>query len=183
MDGRPALIEELCNYTPFDERERSMVEDLQRFLQAHADCFDRNLAIGHVTGSAWVVDRALEAVVLAHHRKLGKWLQLGGHADGDSDVRRVAKREALEESGLEDVVPARRAIFDIDVHPIPAHAGEPAHVHYDLRFAFFADRGHAPRASAESHEVAWVPLAQIERYAIDDSVKRLVAKTPRLNGI
>ena len=154
-----------------------MAEQLRAFVAAHDDCFERTLAIGHVTGSAWVVDRAGEAALLTHHRKLGKWLQLGGHADGDGDIRRVARREALEESGLGDVALAREAIYDVDVHEIPARGLEEAHLHYDVRFAFYADRGGVPIASAESHAVAWVPLAEIERYAIDDSVRRLVAKT------
>jgi len=157
-----------------------MVDRLRGFVAMHEACFERTLAVGHVTGSAWVVDRNGSAALLTHHRKLGKWLQLGGHADGDSNVRGVALREAREESGIADLAPASDAIFDIDVHDIPARGEERAHVHYDVRFAFFADRGAIPVASPESHAVAWVPLAQIERFAVDDSVRRLVAKTPSL---
>ncbi len=157
-----------------------MAERLRAFVAAHADCFERTHLAGHVTGSAWVVDRAGKAAVLTHHRKLDKWLQLGGHADGDSDIRRVARREALEESGLAEIEPASDGIYDVDVHEIPARGAEPAHVHYDVRFAFYADREALPTASEESHAVAWIPLADIERFAIDDSVRRLVAKTPSL---
>jgi 8-oxo-dGTP pyrophosphatase MutT (NUDIX family) len=178
--GRKELIEELRSYRPFDERERTMVGRLDTFLRSHADCFERRLAVGHVTGSAWVVDRSLRTVLLTHHRKLGKWLQLGGHADGDPDIRSVALREAVEESGLAGIVLAQHAIYDVDVHKIPARSGEPAHLHYDVRFAFFADALRVPRASAESHEVAWVPLEKVEHLSIDDSVRRLVAKTGAL---
>jgi 8-oxo-dGTP pyrophosphatase MutT (NUDIX family) len=149
-------------------------------VTAHPDCFERTHRAGHVTGSAWVVDRAGEAAVLTHHRKLGKWLQLGGHADGDSDIRRVARREAVEESGLTEIESASDRIYDVDVHEIPARGAEPAHLHYDVRFAFYADRNARPAASEESHAVAWVPLAEIERFAIDDSVRRLAAKTRSL---
>ncbi len=180
MADRLSLLAELERYAPADEREAAMVAQLRAFVAANPDCFERTLADGHVTGSAWVVDRAGEAALLTHHRKLGKWLQLGGHADGDADVRRVALREALEESGLERIALASDAIYDVDVHEIPARTGEPAHLHYDVRFAFFAERDDAPAASDESHAVAWVPLAAIEGYAIDDSVRRLVAKTPAL---
>ena len=178
--GRRALLADLDRYDPVDAREREMAERLRAFVAAHEDCFERTLSIGHVTGSAWVVDRTGEAALLTHHRKLGKWLQLGGHADGDADVRRVAIREALEESGLPAVAPASDAIYDVDVHEIPARGMEAAHVHYDVRFAFFADRGDVPVASVESLAVAWVPLADIERFAIDDSVRRLVRKTGTL---
>jgi 8-oxo-dGTP pyrophosphatase MutT (NUDIX family) len=178
--SRRALLADLEAYVPANEREASMLSQLRAFVAEHDDCFERTLAIGHVTGSAWVVDRAGEAALLTHHRKLGKWLQLGGHADGDPDIRGVALREALEESGLARVTLARDAIYDVDVHEIPARGAEAAHFHYDVRFAFYADRGDVPIASEESHAVAWVPLAEIERFTIDDSVRRLVAKTPAL---
>jgi 8-oxo-dGTP pyrophosphatase MutT (NUDIX family) len=165
--SRRALLADLETYAPANEREAAMLSQLRAFVAEYDDCFERTLAIGHVTGSAWVIDPAGDAALLTHHRKLGKWLQLGGHADGDPDIRGVARREALEESGLAHVMLASDAIYDVDVHEI-------------VRFAFYADRGDVPIASEESHAVAWVPLAEIERFTIDDSVRRLVAKTPAL---
>ena len=177
MNGRVALLAELDAHVPYDARERDMIERTRAFVHANERCFERTHAAGHVTGSAWIVDRSLAAAVLTHHRKLEKWLQLGGHADGESDVRAVAAREAFEESGLGSLVFARHAIYDVDVHDIPARGDEPAHVHYDVRFAFFADRNERPVASAESHRVEWIPLDKLENYAIDDSVRRLAAKS------
>ncbi len=135
---------------------------------------------GHVTASAWVVDRTGRFALLTHHRKLGRWLQLGGHADGDADVRRVALREAIEESGICGIVSASPGVYDVDVHEIPALAAEAAHLHYDLRFAFYANPSDVPIVSGESHAVAWVPLADLEQYAIDESVRRLARKTASL---
>jgi len=178
--GRARLLADLAAYEPADARERAMAERVRAFVAANERCFERGLLAGHVAGSAWIVDRAGSAALLLHHRKLGKWLQPGGHADGDPDVRRVAYREAVEESGLRSLVLAREGIYDVDAHDIPARGTEPAHVHYDLRFAFFADRNEAPERNAESHAVAWVPLAGIEALGVDDSVRRLVAKTPGL---
>jgi len=177
---RRALLEELSGYRPYDARERTMVERLAAFVAAERRCFERTLKIGHLTGSAWIVDRNLERALLTHHRKLEKWLQLGGHADGDSDLRRVALREAREESGLRDLELARSSIYDVDVHEIPGRPNEPAHLHYDVRFAFFADPGAALAASQESHEVAWIPLERVDDLNVDDSVRRLIAKTQGL---
>jgi 8-oxo-dGTP pyrophosphatase MutT (NUDIX family) len=178
--GRRKLLDELAVHRPVDARERLMVERLSAFVAAEVGCFERSLASGHLTGSAWVVDRALERALLMHHRKLGRWLQLGGHADGDTDLRRVALREAREESGLREIALARPSIYDVDVHEIPARQNEPAHLHYDVRFAFFADPAAQLAPSAESHAVAWVRLAEIERLEVDDSLRRLIAKTPDL---
>ena len=179
-DGRARLVDELDAYVPDTPRERAMLSQVRAFVAENTACFERSSPAGHVTGSAWIVDRAGQFVLLTHHRKLGRWLQPGGHADGDSDVRAVALREALEESGLRSLAPAAEDIFDLDVHAIPARAGEPAHLHYDVRFAFFGDPGEAPVTSEESHAVAWVPLASVEQFDIDESVRRLVAKTARL---
>jgi 8-oxo-dGTP pyrophosphatase MutT (NUDIX family) len=180
--SRDGLIAELSAYRPGDSREAQMSEALLRFVRAEPHCFERSLEQGHVTGSAWIVDRELQRTLLTHHRKLGKWLQLGGHADGDSDIRRVALREACEESGLTSVVPARSEIYDVDIHEIPARGREPAHFHYDVRFAFFADPAEPLQLSDESHALAWVRLAEVRALGVDESVLRLVAKTPQLGS-
>lgn len=175
-----ALLRELAAYAPADARERDMVVELAAFVDAHADCFERRLRIGHVTASAWVVDESSTYALLTHHRKLDRWLQLGGHADGDPDVRRVALREATEESGLTAIRFAHDRIYDVDVHQIPARPDEPAHTHYDVRFAFIADRRAPLVVSDESHELAWMPVAALDDDRVDASVRRLARKTAQL---
>jgi 8-oxo-dGTP pyrophosphatase MutT (NUDIX family) len=159
-----------------------MRERLVAFVAENPEAFERSLLVGHVTASAWIVDPACTQALLTHHRKLGKWLQLGGHVDGDPDLRRAALREAHEESGLRSLRFASDAIYDLDVHPIPARPGEPAHDHYDVRFAFFADPVEPLVVSAESKELAWVPLDALRAYSADESVFRLARKTSRLSG-
>jgi 8-oxo-dGTP pyrophosphatase MutT (NUDIX family) len=178
--SRESLLAELRAYVPADAREAAMRDRLVAFLAAHPEAFERALAVGHVTASAWVVDRTRTRALLTHHRKLGKWLQLGGHADGDPDVRAAALREAREESGLASLRLAREAIYDLDVHRIPARPGEPEHDHYDVRFALEADSGEPLVVSAESKELAWIPLDALERYGADESVLRLARKTAGL---
>src|SRR5215510_11521790 len=97
-----------------------MTAALRQFVAANPNCFERSLQIGHVTGSAWIVDLDRTHALLTHHRKLNKWLQLGGHADGDPDILRVALREAREESNLDAIRPVSENIFDVDIHVIPA---------------------------------------------------------------
>ncbi len=178
--NRERFIAELSTYRAGDAREAAMADELLRFVRSEPRCFERSLLQGHITGSAWIVDRALRRTLLTHHRKLGIWVQLGGHADGDSDIRRVALREATEESGLSQIVLAQEAIYDVDVHPVPARSGEPAHLHYDVRFAFFADPSEKLHLSDESHALAWVQLDALETLGVDASVRRLAAKTRSL---
>lgn len=179
---RTGLLAELRAYGPFDAREAAMRERLAAFVAAQPRAFERALAIGHVTASAWIVDPARTRALLAHHRKLGKWLQLGGHVDGDPDVRAAALREAREESGLTSLRLVSERIYDLDVHAIPARPGEPAHDHYDVRFAFEADPAEPLVVNAESHALAWVALGDLPAYGADESVLRLARKTGALRG-
>jgi len=174
---RRALLAALAAHTPFDDAEARALAEIQTFVATHSDCFRRELATGHVTGSAWVLDREREHVLLTHHRKLGLWLQLGGHCDGDGDVARVAHREAQEESGLERIELLAPGVFDVDVHRIPARTAEPEHYHYDVRYLFEADRDATVRVSDESHDVAWVALERVADVATDASVMRMVRKS------
>lgn len=154
------------------------VEEVERFagfVHAHPWCCRRELDLGHLTGSAWLVDRAGERVLLTHHRKLGRWLQLGGHADGDPDLAGVALREAEEESGLGGLV-VGSAVFDLDRHWIPARGAEPGHWHYDVRFVVRATTREDFVVSEESHALAWRPVREVlEGDGYDASLRRMAA--------
>lgn len=174
---RVPLLNKLGDYHPHDHHERDMYEMLIRFVETESACFDRALPIGHVTGSAWIIDSTRTRTLLTHHFKLDRWLQLGGHADGDADILRVALREAREESGIEGVRPLSEAIFDVDVHPIPARGTEPRHLHYDVRFLLEADAAVPLVVSGESKALAWVALADITEYTTEQSIIRMVTKS------
>lgn len=145
------------------------------FLDEAHRPFEREQQDGHFTGSAWLVSADGEKVLLTHHRKLNRWLQLGGHADGDSDLAAVALREAEEESGLTglSVMPD---IFDVDRHWIPERKIEPGHWHYDVRYVVTATH-EAFVVGEESLELAWVSIrALAEAEDTDESLKRMAGK-------
>jgi 8-oxo-dGTP pyrophosphatase MutT (NUDIX family) len=169
---RQPLLKLLAAHRPFDESEAAMLQRTIDFVRAHDDCFERSLLVGHVTGSAWV--RGESGVLLLHHAKLNRWLQPGGHCDGDADVLRVTIKEAREESGLE-VEPVSTAIFDVDVHWIPQRGDVPGHWHYDVRFLLRAINGNVQH-NHESHGFRWVPLEEIRR-SEDESLRRMALKT------
>ena len=174
--SREDVIRQLRDYRARWKNEADTVDRFIAFLAAHPDGFERELKIGHVTGSAWVVNRAGTHVLLTHHKKLDMWVQLGGHADGDSDVFRVARRVAEEESGLEAIEPVWSRIFDIDVHRIPARENEPEHFHWDIRYAFRVAGSEVYRVSGESRDLAWVEIASLGAVTREESMLRMARK-------
>jgi len=152
----------------------------EALLAEGAAAFARERRAGHFTASAWLVSGDGRRVLLTHHRKLGRWLQLGGHADGDQDLARAALREASEESGLDGLVlepEPNPVIFDLDRHRIPEHGGVPAHWHYDVRYVVRARGEEAFTVSGESHALAWRPVADLaDAPGLDGSVRRMARK-------
>ena len=153
---------------------------MQRLVETRSDCFERRCWAGHVTASAWLLSPDGRRFLLTHHRKLGRWLQLGGHAEGDPDPVSVALREAREESGLLDLRFAYASDapvpIDLDVHPIPARGADPAHDHHDVRFVLVAAPGQTIAVSDESNSLEWFEMDDLESVADDDSVLRLGLK-------
>jgi len=165
-----------------DAHETEMTEAIIRFVEEHADCLDRSCAPGHLTGSAWIVDPPRRQVLLTHHAKLDKWLQPGGHADGDPDLLAVALREAREETGLTRLRPVRPEVFDVDRHWIPPRGEVSGHWHLDLRFQVEADPDEELSISDESHDLMWVGLARVAVLNPEESMLRMVRKTTGTGG-
>ena len=161
-----------------DGEEAEALRRVTDFVLTDIRCFERTTLSGHVTASAWIVDPQRTSTLLVLHRKLGKWLQPGGHCDGETDPAAVAMREAHEETGLTRLRQIRPAIFDVDVHHIPARSGEREHLHYDIRFLVEADRTETVEANVESLAVEWFGFDRLAAIGADRSVLRMAAKTP-----
>ena len=183
MSRRP-LLDLIADYARRFPEEAGVADRFAAFVEAHADCFERTCVPGHVTGSAWLVSHDHARFLLTHHRKLGRWLQLGGHADGDHDPARVALREAAEESGIEGlelaIIDGRVQPLDLDAHEIPARGDESAHVHYDVRYVVVAPPDAALALSDESLALRWFPSAAPLAVPHDESVARLQRKAAHL---
>ncbi|MDZ7670465.1 MAG: NUDIX hydrolase [Gammaproteobacteria bacterium] len=178
---RQPLLNLLRAYADRHPQERATADMFIDFVERNPRCFERELAEGHVTGSAWLVDRSGGSVLLTHHRKLGRWLQLGGHSDGNPTTLAVAMQEAGEESGL-SITPLSEDIFDLDVHEIPARRDEPAHLHFDVRFALQTLGDETFQVSGESLDLAWVPIARLGDYTEEESVLRMARKWRECTG-
>lgn len=165
--------EVLSAYQPRDVQQVETRERMLAFIAAHSDdAHLRTCLQGHLTAGVLLLDHAGERALLTLHRKLGRWLQLGGHCDGDANLAGVALREATEESGIEGIE-IELEPFDLDIHTIPARQGEPAHEHLDVRFVARAPRGARPMVSDESLALRWVAPHELDELDVDASVRRL----------
>ena len=143
-------------------------------LDARADPLDRTCRPGHLTGSALVVDPSDRRILVLFHSKLRRWLQPGGHADGDADLARVALREAVEETGITRLRVVEPAV-DLDVHLVDPPAEDP-HEHHDVRFLVLAPPGSVPIGNHESEALRWVAVADLPSLGADPGLCRLAAR-------
>jgi len=176
---RARLLEQLRRYTAIDASDDAQRRRIEAFVREHPQCFERTLSVGHVTGSAWLLDPSGTRVLLTHHRKLNKWLQLGGHCDGDPDVLGVALREAREESGIDAIAAIDDGIFDLDVHDIPPMGGMTLHQHYDIRFLLQVRAVADFVVSDESHALRWFSQPELAQLEMDAAVRRMAHKWKR----
>jgi len=153
---RSSLLLLLQNYFPTAQEEVVAKQQMVDFIEENLNCFERTLEHGHITGSAWLLNNDGSKALLMHHNKLNLWVQLGGHCDGDSDVLRVACKEAQEESGIKTIIPVSPAIFDVDIHLIPGNSREKEHYHYDVRFLLRVASDEQVVQNNESKELRWV---------------------------
>ena len=175
------LREQLADYARRHPEHAVLADEFGTLLDDAENPFLRSRLAGHFTGSAWLVSADGARVLLTHHRKLNRWLQLGGHADGERDLAKVALTEAEEESGLTGLVLEDGELFDIDKHWIPERHDVPGHWHYDARYVVRAVGSEAFAISEESLALAWRDITDVADAAIetpdgDDSLPRMAKR-------
>ena len=177
--NREELLAALTAHEPQDEREAASLDWMRRFVTAPEDPFARENPAGHVTASAVIARPGGDAFLLVFHRKLGRWLQPGGHVEHeDASAFDAALREAREETGISDFeAPLGRTILDVDVHEIPARKNEPAHHHFDVRFLLTTEREVDVAATDDpSRPIEWRGGEEALASGLDASLERAVRK-------
>ncbi len=178
------FINALAAHVPADQEEENHRVKMMQFVLSHAhNWWMRATAEGHVTGSAWILNQANTHALLLHHQKLNRWVQPGGHLDAtDASPAAGALREAIEETGITHLHLASEALFDIDIHAIPARTGkmdvEPAHLHYDVRYLIIAS-DHRVTISEESLDAKWMSLEELVPPSYERSIARMAEKSLR----
>ncbi|KAF1700637.1 NUDIX hydrolase [Pseudoxanthomonas suwonensis] len=177
MAPAQALATQLAEYRCRWPDHAALAEAFLDLLGDPADPFIRDRLEGHFTGSAWVVSADGRRTLLTHHRKLDRWLQPGGHADGERDLAQVALKEAQEETGLPGLRLEDGRIFDLDRHWIPERGGVPGHWHHDVRYVVRAGADERFVVSEESHALAWRDIEELlDDPGCDGSMRRMAAR-------
>jgi 8-oxo-dGTP pyrophosphatase MutT (NUDIX family) len=180
--ARVALEAALLSHRAEDGDEESDLVRMLSLVRREPECFARTtFSPGHFVGSAFICCTQTRKVLLHRHRRLGRWLQMGGHDEGERDLYRTALREGVEESGLPDLAPLSPLLLDVTVHPIPAGKGEPPHLHFDVRWVFATERpGAVVRDDAESEALEWLDLDAAALRRVEPAASRALGKIARL---
>ena len=166
-----AAVEGALPGDPSHEAARARILD---FLDQHPDALHRSCATGHLTGSAAVIDPATRRTLLLLHRKVRRWLQPGGHADGDANLAAVALKEATEETGIPGLQVVSPAV-DLDVHVFRSAAGtEPDHLHLDVRHLVLVPRGASVDRNHESLDHRWATVDELAALGCDPGTTRMI---------
>jgi 8-oxo-dGTP pyrophosphatase MutT (NUDIX family) len=178
MQPHEMLRAELATYVPADDFEAAHRDSIAALLEAGEEVLGRgHFAPGHITASCFILDEESGRLLLHHHRRLDRWLQMGGHLEPGETAMQAALREGAEESGLSDLSLVFERIFDLDVHAIPAAKGEPDHRHFDVRYLA---RTATPRAisiaPSESIRLDWIPLDRAEGLMNEEASSRVIRK-------
>ena len=182
VQARAQILALLAAHQPADAEEARDIQQIATLVKRHPDIFSRACQVGHITASAIIVDQCSRRTLLHFHKRLARWLQVGGHADEETDIAQVALREAREETGLPDLAhhPPGSAPtpLDCDLHRIPQHGDTPAHLHLDFRFALTTRQPHAlAPAPGESRRFRWLSFDEaLAMDGLDASLRRLLRK-------
>ena len=177
---RQELLTLLRRYRRIHPGELPLIDRFERFVEGREDCLLRSCVPGHITASAWIVSADHRRFLLTRHRKLGRWLQLGGHVHGAAEAQEAALREAREESGMAKFELVRHGgqvvPLDLDIHAIPARGEEPRHLHYDVRFLLIAAPEQTLSCTPESLDLRWFSTGELISITDEEGLLRLQRK-------
>ncbi len=176
------LLAELKAYRGVDEREEGFRQHIMEHVASTAKWWHRDTLPGHVTASAFVVTPDFEWMLLHHHRKHHRWLQFGGHDNGEQHPAKAVLRELAEESGLQNFsFFGQPIIFDLDIHDIPPLGQQPAHQHLDIRYLFVAPKEQSFRPGlGESNILRWVSVHRANDFLQEEGGNRVCSKLKQI---
>ena len=161
------LRDDILAFRPYNEQEETEKRLMLQYMDMFPDLLTRENEMAHFTASCWIVNPARTHALMAFHNLYQSWAWLGGHADGEEDLLRVALREANEESGIVGARPLRNDIFSLEILGVDGHVKRgryvATHLHLNCTYLLEADDRLPIRVKAdENSAVRWIPFADVE---------------------
>ena len=159
------LPEQLRDYTPYNAQEAADLPRVEKWLHEPLG-FSRMNDTGHFTASGWVVSPDRKKVLMVYHNIYNSWSWMGGHADGDRDLRSVAERDIREESGIRELRLLTPEIFSLEVLTVDGHEKKgqyvPSHLHYNVTYLFEADTQQQTALKPDENSgVCWIDVEKL----------------------
>ena len=157
------LKEQIEGFEPYNEQERADKEIMLNLIDTYKDVLTRENKVCHFTASNWIVNKERTKVLMAYHNIYQNWAWTGGHCDGDSDLLRVALKEAQEETGIENFKVLSNGIYSLQIVSVDSHIKRgkyvPTHLHLDACFLLEADENEEVRAKLDENSgVKWIDI-------------------------
>ncbi len=187
------LKEQIENYKPYNEQEEKDKEVMLKYINTFDDVLTRNNEFGHFTASSWVVNKERTKVIMIYHNIYNSWAWTGGHADGESDLLKVAIKELKEETGVENVKVLKDDIFSLEIVRVDGHIKRgkyvSSHVHLNLTYLLEVDEKEMLKIKKnENSGVKWVKLEDVEKesteeWLIENVYKKLNKKLEEMKNV
>ncbi len=167
-------VSEIKGYIPGNEQERQDKKVILDYIEHFgSNVLLRDNEIAHITSSGFIINKALNKVLMVHHNIRNTWAWTGGHADGNEDLLYVARKEAAEETGISNVTPLTERIASIDILPVYGHMKKAkyvnAHLHLSIAYILIADENDEIRICADENSgVEWFSLERFTEEYFDD---------------
>ena len=170
------LLKQIEDFTPFDDKEQADKEVMIEYIKTHKDVLTRDDKIAHMTTSGWIVNKERTKVLMIYHNIYDSWAWVGGHADGDSDLFHVVKKEIEEETGVTEVKPLQEGIYGLNIVTVESHIKRGkrvnAHLHFDIEYLVEADENSPLRMKEDENSgVEWVPIEEVETKTNEEKMK------------
>lgn len=173
------LITDIEKYIPFNEQEERDKEVILNWLKKDVDVLTRNNLEAHFTSSAWVVSPDFKKVLMVYHNIYNSWSWMGGHADGESDLLKVAIKEVKEESGLKHIEVLSSDIFSLEVLCVDGHEKKgkyiPSHLHLNVTYLLMAEEcDELVIKPDENSGVEWIGIDEIDKRVTEEWMKKRI---------
>lgn len=186
------LLKQIKEYIPFNEQEEKDKELFIKWLESGQDVFTRENEVAHFTATSWIVNKTRTKVLMAYHNLFKTFAWLGGHADGETDMLKVAIKEMQEESGVKNYKILSSDIFTLETLCVRGHEKHgkyvPTHLHLNVTYLFEVDEEeHVRIKEDENSAIGWIDVDKIketckkESWVVDRIYTKIVTKIKENN--